>query len=95
MILASDGLWDNMFDVKVIDMVRPFIRDSDELMDPQLIAEMIAKEGEKYSHRQDYLSPFGKSARKNFLDYKGGKPDDITVIVAQIFLADKKEEEKK
>ena len=33
-ILASDGLWDNLFSVKIIDMVRPFLRDRDELLDP-------------------------------------------------------------
>jgi len=53
------------------------------------VAEMIAKEAEKYSHNQSYLSPFGKSAREHFYDYNGGKPDDVTVIVAQIQLGDK------
>jgi serine/threonine protein phosphatase PrpC len=41
-ILGSDGLWDNLFDMKVIELVRPFIRDSDDLADPELIAEVIA-----------------------------------------------------
>jgi len=41
-VLASDGLWDNMYDVKVIDIIRPFIRDNDELADPELVAELIA-----------------------------------------------------
>lgn len=50
MILASDGLFDNLFNVKIIEMVRPFVRDRDEILDPQLVAEMIAKEAEKYSH---------------------------------------------
>jgi protein phosphatase PTC7 len=63
-------------------MVRPFVRDRDDILDPQLVADVIAKEAERYSHRHDYLSPFGKSARAHFLDYPGGKPDDITVIVA-------------
>jgi len=30
------------------------------------------------------MSPFAKGARENYYDYIGGKPDDITVIVAQI-----------
>jgi protein phosphatase PTC7 len=81
-ILASDGLFDNLFNVKIIDMVKPFVRDRDEILDPQLVAEMIAKEAEKYSHNQNYVSPFGKAARENFYDYRGGKPDDVTVIVA-------------
>ena len=35
------------------------------------------------------MSPFAKSARANFYDYVGGKPDDITVAVAQIKIAPK------
>ena len=46
-VLASDGLFDNLFDVKIIELVRPFIRDRDEILDPQLVAEIIAKEAEK------------------------------------------------
>lgn len=87
-ILASDGLFDNLFDIKIIELVRPFIRDRDDILDPTLVAEMIAKEAEKYSHNQAYLSPFGKAAREHFYDYRGGKPDDVTVIVAQVQLGD-------
>ncbi len=42
-ILGSDGLWDNMYDIKIIDIVRPFIRDADRLADPEIVAELIAK----------------------------------------------------
>ena len=86
-ILASDGLWDNLFDVKVIELIRPFIRDSDDLADPELVAEVIASQAEQFSMQRGYLSPFAKGARENYYDdYMGGKPDDITVIVAQIML---------
>jgi protein phosphatase PTC7 len=81
-VVASDGLWDNLFNVKIIDLIRPFIRDRDDILDPSLVAEIIAKEAERYSNSQNYLSPFGKCARENFYDYVGGKPDDITVIIA-------------
>ncbi len=30
------------------------------------------------------MSPFGKRAYENYIDHMSGKPDDITVIVAQI-----------
>lgn len=88
LVVASDGLFDNLFNVKIIDLVRPFIRDQNDIMDPALVAEMIAKEAEKYSHNQNYTSPFAKGAREQFYDYRGGKPDDVTVIVAQVILAD-------
>lgn len=61
--MATDGLWDNMYDLKIIDLVRPFVRDTDELLDPELIAELIANQAEKYSLADNYLSPFAKHAR--------------------------------
>lgn len=51
-----------------------------------LVAELIAKEAEKFSYLSNYVSPFAESARAHNYDYIGGKPDDITVIVAQIQL---------
>ena len=48
-MMGSDGLWDNLFDIKVVDLIRPFIRDQDTLADPELVAEVIASEAEKYS----------------------------------------------
>ena len=48
--MATDGLWDNLYDVKIIDLIRPFIRDTDDLLDPELVAEVIAQEAERYSY---------------------------------------------
>jgi serine/threonine protein phosphatase PrpC len=48
-VIGSDGLWDNMFDMKIVDLIRPFLRDTDDLADPELVAEVIATEAEKYS----------------------------------------------
>jgi protein phosphatase PTC7 len=89
-VIGSDGLWDNLFDVKVIELIRPFIRDTDVIADPELVAEVIALEAEKYSNQAKYISPFARHARENFYEYNGGKPDDITVIVAQINLTSAK-----
>ncbi len=49
--MGSDGLWDNLFDIKVIELIRPFLRDTDDLMDPELVAEVIATEAEQQSNR--------------------------------------------
>lgn len=35
---------------------------------------------------RNYFSPFGKKAREAFYDFRGGKSDDITVVVGQIKL---------
>ena len=49
-IVGSDGLFDNLYDIKIIELLRPFIRERDELLDPGLVVEIIAKEAEKYSY---------------------------------------------
>lgn len=68
-IVGTDGLWDNLFDVRVMELVKPFVRGRDDLLDPSLIAEIIAKEAEKFSRQQGYMSPFAKMARREFYDY--------------------------
>lgn len=51
---------------------------------------MIALQAENFSRRgRAYLSPFGKGAREAGYIYEGGKPDDITVLVAEVNLANK------
>lgn len=32
-VMATDGLFDNLFDVKIIELMRPFIRERDEILD--------------------------------------------------------------
>jgi hypothetical protein len=48
--MGSDGLWDNLFDIKIIELIRPFLRESDDLLDPELVAEIIATEAERFSY---------------------------------------------
>ena len=94
-MVGTDGLFDNLFDVRIIEMIRPFIRGRDDVLVPDLVAEIIATEAEKFSRNQGYMSPFAKAAREAFHDYYGGKPDDITVAVAQVKLAPKETERTK
>ena len=87
-ILGSDGLWDNLHRPMIVEMVKPFVKWNDEnkygmIEDVSLVAEMLAKEAERYSYIQSHMSPFAESARAHGYEYAiGGKPDDITVIVA-------------
>mmetsp|Transcript_5726 Transcript_5726/g.6274 ORF Transcript_5726/g.6274 Transcript_5726/m.6274 type:complete len:296 (+) Transcript_5726:117-1004(+) len=89
LIMGTDGLFDNLFDEKIIDLVAPFVRGKEALEDPNLIANVIAKEAEKRSRDTYYLSPFAKSAKEQSYDFMGGKEDDITIAVAQVKLANK------
>ena len=75
-----------MFALKVVDLIRPFVRSSDVLNDPELISEILCQEAEKLSIEPAYLSPFAKAAHRYNYDYMGGKSDDITVVVAQVKL---------
>ena len=40
--MGTDGLFDNMYDKTIIDCVAPFIRNRDDILDPTLVAEIIA-----------------------------------------------------
>ena len=83
LVVGSDGLWDNLHRNKIVDIVKPyFIRNKGSIKDDvDIIAEIIAKEAEKYSLLQNYMSPFAENARNYNYEYIGGKPDDITVVV--------------
>lgn len=83
LIVGSDGLFDNMFDDQITEVMKPFIKTSDELLDPELVAQMIAKQAEKLSLNTTWMSPFAKHAYDNYYDFKGGKHDDVTVVVSQ------------
>ena len=82
LVVGSDGLWDNLHRASIVELVKPFVRGDAVIKDPALVAQMIADEAEKYSYLQHYMSPFAESARAHQYDYIGGKPDDISVIVA-------------
>lgn len=59
------------------------------LEDPNAAAVCLANKAEEMSLHETYLSPFAKGAKESGKKYQGGKPDDITVIVAQIELGKK------
>jgi len=80
-ILATDGLWDNLYEQQILKILKPFHDISNQLKNLDIIAEMIGQISEKYSNDQKYKSPFSKKSKGLYL---GGKADDITVIVAQI-----------
>jgi len=64
LIVGTDGLFDNLYDEKIIELLSPFVRGQAALEDPNLVADVIAKEAEKFSRDPYYVSPFAKSARE-------------------------------
>lgn len=80
MVLASDGLWDNMF----TDQLLALLRDGGS---PAELSRRIAEEAHRIAADPAASTPFQEGARKNGQLWKGGKLDDITVLVAVISLA--------
>lgn len=92
-IVATDGLWDNISMDKVIRIV-----DNNLLYEPQKIAEKLGREALQLSLNSKHISPYSMSLN-NYLSQKlqsniqsngtfgfvsGGKPDDITVSIGVV-----------
>ena len=89
-ILGTDGVHDNIFDEQILNQcIYPKIRADGELPNPEDAAICISHLAETVSYSESDETPWtihavahGKDRKENL----GGKPDDITVIVAQIKL---------
>jgi protein phosphatase PTC7 len=76
-VLATDGLWDNLHDEVILEILR----------DGGGAAELVAR-ARTISEDPTALTPFAANARAlDIYDLDGGKPDDITVIVAEVVVA--------
>ncbi|CAB3221980.1 unnamed protein product [Arctia plantaginis] len=85
-LVATDGVFDNVPEpVLVAEMRRAqdFAGNTERL---QAVANSIAWMARNLSFDGCYMSPFAKSARQNGIDAIGGKPDDITVLLAIVAL---------
>lgn len=84
-LVASDGLWDNLFDEVIIETINDRVQGKNGLLtDCEEAANYLAALAEKYSLDVQYESPFSKRAKARGFEYYGGKEDDITLIVAQM-----------
>jgi len=84
LLLGSDGLFDNMNDAMILVHLSSVQKDAcpDEL---QQTADKLAQEANLLAFDPDYMSPFAKNATAHGIsNLKGGKPDDITILLAQV-----------
>ncbi|KAF7458836.1 protein phosphatase 2C domain-containing protein [Cryptosporidium felis] len=100
-IIGTDGIFDNIFDEDIIDIVNKAKKRYGRMFDenPVLVADFIAKELLTYALKAANNVPSGSRARATpfsegaLIDVnrhiEGGKPDDITVIVAFIAFSDR------
>lgn len=81
--MGSDGVFDNLFDKDIKACIKKHTPRLDYM------AECIATHAEFVSYNEEYEGPYTVSAvehGKSKKDHLGGKPDDITVIVARVKL---------
>jgi len=87
-IVASDGLWDNIEVSEIIRYLNEFSKKSRSiLIDTSGFVKYLSEIAENLSQDKNHFSPFCKKAmehNKSGKKYFGGKPDDITIIAAQV-----------
>lgn len=85
-VLASDGMADNIFDFEVVRMAQQ-MKNTNAI---DQLAKLLAKKAVERAKKKTGLSPFGVKAKEWGIDFEGGKVDDTTVIVAEIVAAPSK-----
>ncbi|KJH47773.1 protein phosphatase 2C [Dictyocaulus viviparus] len=80
-LLATDGLWDNLTEQHVLDQLRPLI---EEQATVQEVCNALALTARRLSFDVTHNSPFAVKAREHGLSAAGGKPDDITLVLLLI-----------
>jgi hypothetical protein len=78
-------LWDNLSNSQIMEILNKYIDQQGVVNNIEEASKDIANEAERLSNDIKYNSPFAKKAKENKMRYYGGKPDDITVVVAQFF----------
>lgn len=76
-IFGTDGLWDNLYDKDILNIVQPF----SDSMDVESVAKVLGNAAQRLSLEQTYMSPFARNSRNRYI---GGKEDDITIVVGEI-----------
>ncbi|KAI3623654.1 hypothetical protein CBS14141_003353 [Malassezia furfur] len=95
-IMASDGLLDNLFDEDIVERVEEIVNHFEAKSDnepeskvdlPYMISESLCRMAKAASEDPRLLtSPFQQQANEEGIYYVGGKNDDITVLTATIAL---------
>lgn len=81
-VLSTDGLFDNIDDVTFVDIVEKEWNKSNYT--PQSIADALGKAAFDTSWNKMIDTPFSVLAREENILWRGGRPDDITIVVATV-----------
>jgi protein phosphatase PTC7 len=81
-LLATDGLWDNVPDDVLANALGSIDEPSTQAL--QATCNSIALIARRLSHDADHASPFAVKAGQHGIRASGGKPDDITLVLIYI-----------
>lgn len=82
MILATDGLFDNMDLDEIVAEVATWERSGSAPVGA--LAEQLVQKARLLSLDKNRDSPFALLAKENDIMWGGGMPDDTTVVVARV-----------
>lgn len=81
-IMGSDGLLDNVSELELVQQVKQWAQTR---VRPGAMAQQLAKLAFDHSLDKKRSTPYSRAATEAFdMVYSGGKPDDITVLVAVV-----------
>ncbi|KAM8718517.1 hypothetical protein ACLKA7_001685 [Drosophila subpalustris] len=83
LILATDGVYDNVCEETLVRVLSHAAGVTDPVK-LQTYANCVALMARSLSFHPSHDSPFSQNARRHNIDAPGGKPDDITVILASV-----------
>lgn len=82
-LLATDGVFDNVPEqILIAELVK--IEGEKDPLHLQKAANSIALMARTLAFDTKYMSPFARNAQRNGIATIGGKPDDITVLLATV-----------
>ncbi|KAI8903414.1 phosphatase 2C-like domain-containing protein [Powellomyces hirtus] len=92
-ILGSDGMFDNVFDDDIVEIIRSVVQSSGTRnrtsVDPQKISDALLRRAREVAEDSRYASsPFQTRAIQEGMYYQGGKMDDVTVLAGVIRLSE-------
>lgn len=80
-VMATDGLWDNVWEG---DLLNSLTSSPSASKDLNIVAKDLVMMARDAAASPSKESPFAVESKRNGKPYEGGKPDDITVIIAVV-----------
>jgi protein phosphatase PTC7 len=84
-VAGTDGVWDNVWDLECLQLVRAVEMESGDDIDMDALARTIAEVAHRHGADSLFYSPFAANARRGgYRSIEGGKLDDVTCVVARV-----------